>query len=136
MLIDYEYQGTVYSPVRLPFTVTNRMERIIQLECEGQKQGEILYLKIHTHFLLEDLDTLEHFYILKSSSNYKLVTDRTLTAEDLYLMAQHAMVALRLHFNRQITKEQADIWDVPIFPIEYMRDELEKVAMDFSKAGN
>ena len=83
------------------------------------------------HFVLEHKDTLERFYILKSSSVYKLQTDGSLIAEDLYPMAQYAQSGLRLQFNKQITKEEANLRGQPIFPIKYMRDELEKATKVF-----
>lgn len=93
--------------MRFRYTITNRMKRIIEVECEAVKQKTLLYLKIHTHFVLEDLGTGERFYILKSSSDYKLQADGTLTAENLHPLAQYAPVCLRLHFNKQLPKQQA-----------------------------
>jgi len=95
-VLDYACIGTVYSPVRYPQALSIRMEKILQLDCEGRKQGLVLYLKIHTHFVLEHKDTLERFYILKSSSVCKLQKDGCLIAEDLYPMAQYAQSGLRL----------------------------------------
>jgi hypothetical protein len=134
MLLDFEYKGTVFSLLRFPYNITNQMERAIELECEPTKLQAVLYLKVHTHFILEDIDSGEVFYVLKSASDYTIQTDGTLTAEELYPIVEHAQECLRSEFNKQIPQEQVALWDLPIFPIDAMREDLETIAHAFSNA--
>jgi hypothetical protein len=114
VILQNKYQGTFYSDVTLP-NFKGTLSQDIDIQFASERENPLLRLIISPTYILKEIGGDFKHDVLKSQSIFDLITDGTLTINELYNITREAINHLRLHLvNKNMPNNLKEIGDPPL----------------------
>ncbi|HET6996112.1 MAG TPA: hypothetical protein VFI06_14065, partial [Chitinophagaceae bacterium] len=121
------FQGTKFSDLQFPAN-SGLKEKILECGSTGNAIPPVLMIEVVASYKLEDFETKENHTCFYATTKYSLITNNSVTVEDLYPFYKESMEIMTKGLNELEKKNSLpQTEDLHPLSIEKLRPHLQKI---------